>query len=332
LRVSFKTWFVVGSALTFAACDGSRTLAFDDLAPEIKAASCRVSVMCGDSPDQATCVASLQIRESLFETLQVDIANGIVKYDGRAARACVDNYASVNSCTFTELLAFNKLLDATCGKVFTGTLPPGSNCFFNEECMSHGSCDRSQCATTGGCCAGTCVAPPVSLPAGGDCTTADTECVDGTRCTTNPAGSPSLICQAEIGAGAACNSSADTCALPYTCVPPDPVNTTGGTCTAPPATGEACGASSLGAICNDLRDACDDSTLVCVRRPPVGSSCDVTSNVGCAGNAYCDGTICVAQGGLGAACDPGFPSPCLGNLECDATLHCALPPTGPSCR
>jgi len=318
--------------LAGAACSGSRTLAFEDLAPEVIAASCRVSVQCGQATDEAACAASTQTAPSMFETFKHDIDAGIVKYDGRAARACVDTYATIASCTYTEILRAEAVLDPTCGKVLTGTLAPGTLCYFSEECANGGTCDRPSCTGGEACCAGTCVPAPIMVQAGGDCGTANTECVTGTHCAPNLQTASALICEPNLAAGAACTTTADACAVPYSCVAADPT-VSAGMCTAPAATGEACGTTSeFSSLCNDLRDACDASTGVCARRTPVGGACSALVAGACVGTAVCDGTTCVARGGPGAACDPTLSTPCLAQLQCDPSMHCTLPTKGASCR
>jgi len=322
---SLLTFSAALAALACAACgSGSRTLAFDDLEPTIIAAACRINVLCEQQPDEATCVASTLSQESFFPTMKVDIAAGTVKYDARAARACVDTFSGVAACTLTAIVTAQNSLDNLCGKVFTGTVPPGGSCFFNEECANRGRCDRLNC--TGACCAGTCVAHMI-VPVGGDCTGADTECVEGAGCAID-ATLTQLVCKPQLRAGAAC-TTADACVSPYSCVTPDPL-VNAGTCAAPPGHGQPCGTAGFGGLCNDERDTCDTSTSVCVSAVPVGGSC--AANFVCVGVASCDGTTCVARGEPGASCDPAAFAPCLGDLACDGTGHCVLPPAGISCR
>jgi len=315
-------------AVVCAACgSGGRTLPFNELEPAIIEAVCHVNVLCEESPDQATCTASTTSQLGFFPTMKVDIAAGTVKYDARAAHACVETFSSVASCTLTGIAAVERSLDDLCGQVFTGTLPPGSTCFFNEECANRGRCDRPSCVET--CCAGTCVARTI-VQAGGDCSAADAECVAGTGCGFTDTTFTQLVCKPLLPAGAAC-TTADTCVSPYACVTPDPL-VNAGTCTAPPGHGEPCGTSAaVSSICNDLRDSCDPNTGVCSSAPPVGGACEATGP-SCAGGAICDGTTCIARGGPGATCDPAGVAPCLGDLQCDTTNHCTLPPVGVSCR
>jgi hypothetical protein len=317
--------------LALIGCGGGSggTLSFDELGPAIIAASCRASVLCEQSPDQATCLASTQFTPSIFETMRADIASGLVRYDAHAARACVDTYATLDECTFTAIVRFDRGLDATCGKVFTGTLPAGSACYFDEECADHGQCDRPSCSSAGGCCVGTCLRRIV-VQAGGDCGQPGSECVAGTTCavTQNLSG---ITCQPSLGPGAACTAINDTCDLPYTCVTPDST-VDQGTCEPPSARGEACGdPTGIGIRCNDVRDACDTTTSLCAQRSPVGGACS-TATAACTGVAVCDGVTCIARGRAGDTCNPSLASACLGSMACDATMHCALPPASVSCR
>src|SRR5262245_62240374 len=99
-------------ALACAACgSGGGTLAFDDLEPSIIAAACRINVLCEEQPDEATCVASTRSQDSFFPTMKTDIAAGTVRYDARAARACVDVFGSVASCTLTAIVSAQNSLE-----------------------------------------------------------------------------------------------------------------------------------------------------------------------------------------------------------------------------
>src|SRR5678815_5525901 len=122
--------------------------------------------------------------------MKVDIAAGTVKYDARAAHACVETFSGVTSCTCTAIAAAQRSLLVLSCQGFTGTLR------------------------------------------GGDCSTADDECVAGTGCGFTDTTFTQLVCKPLLPAGAAC-TTADTCVSPYACVTPDPL-VNAGTCTAPP--------------------------------------------------------------------------------------------------
>ena len=169
--------------------------------------------------------------------MKADIAAGIVVYDAQAAGACIDVFKSSASCKQTAVGDIGHRLDATCGKVFTGTLPAGSACFFSDECANRGICGSQTCS--GSCCAGTCVARPAPIPLGGDCSSPlqNQDCIEGTVCAANATGGGS--CKTPLAAGARCGPY-DRCVQPYQCGGIfDPV-TNEGTCTAPPGQGQTC--------------------------------------------------------------------------------------------
>ncbi len=312
-------------ALTLAACGGGGNgIAFVDLEAAARTATCNYLVLCQNMPDQATCHATLRSQESFFPTMRVDIAAGRVAYNPTAARACIDALNSISSCTRTTFANVFGALESPCALVFSGTLPTGSACFFEEECTGSDTCSKS-CATSG-CCEGTCVAGPTPIPAGGDCSDPVTQsCADGTFCRQDPQ-TLALTCMRLLPPGASC-TSANACTDPYFCDSPDP-SVQPGVCAAPAERGQSCKVSYL---CNDLRDSCDTATNLCTANTPVGGSC-ATGSGQCVGYAECDGSTCLVRGRQGESCaEQGGPA-CLGSLECDATLHCTLPPLGLPCR
>ena len=324
-RVSSAPLRLAALALTLAACGGGGNgIAFADLEVAARTATCNYLVACQSMPDQATCQATLRSQESFFPTMRVDIAAGRVKYDPTAARACIDALAGLRSCTRIAVNSVFGAAESACDLVFSGTLPTGSACFFEEECIGNDTCTKS-CATSG-CCEGTCAAGPTSVPAGGDCPDPVTQvCAEGTACQQDPQ-TLALICTKLLPPGASCMSSS-ACGYPYFCDSPNP-SAQPGVCAAPPDRGQNCGVAYL---CNDLRDSCDTATSICTANAPVGGSC-ATGSGQCVGYAQCDGTTCLAQGRPGESCaEQGGPG-CLGSLQCDATLHCTLPPPGLPCR
>jgi len=325
-RVSSAPLRLAALALTLAACGGGggNGIAFADLEAAALTATCNYLVACQEMPDQTTCHATLRSQESLFPTMRVDIAAGRVKYNPTAARACIDGLAGIRSCTRIAFASVFGAAESPCALVFSGTLPLGSACFFEEECTGSDTCTKS-CATSG-CCEGTCAAGPTSVPAGGDCSDPTIQvCDPGTACQQDPQ-TLALICTKLAPPGASC-MSASACAYPYVCDSPDPFLQPG-VCAAPPGPGESC---SISYLCNDLRDSCDTATNICTANTPVGGSCANGSGQ-CVGYARCDGATCLAQGRPGESCVEEGASGCLGSLECDATLHCTLPPLGLPCR
>ena len=175
-------------------------------------AECDFLIICGAVPDRATCLASLRVDSAWFATLKTDVAAGTVAYDGHAAGACVDVFKNLMSCKQTVMGDVQQRFDR-CGKAFTGLLPAGGACFFDEECANRGLC-RNQSCSSNGCCAGTCLARPTPIPLGGDCSNplAEQDCIEGTVCAANAAGGGT--CKAPLAAGARCGPY-DRCALPF---------------------------------------------------------------------------------------------------------------------
>ena len=314
----------------YAACSGSKggnDISLANYEADFRAALCHYLVLCDEMPDQATCIASTNIEESVsfFPTMQVDIAAGRVAFDAQAARACIDGFKSLRSCTQLEIAPLFERLQDTCAAVFSGTVPPGGVCFFDEECTGRDRCSRLACATPE-CCQGTCLATPPPYPEGGDCSLMPQEwsCAAGTSCVTDPQ-TTARICAPFLAPGANCSLVAGACPPPYICkmVPPGDQ----WVCTPPVERGEVCNDANDVFRCNDLRDNCNVMGNTCTASIPVGGACP---SGGCVGYAACVGSICVAQGGPGAGC--GTDDDCLGQLVCDATLRCTLPPPGPSCR
>ena len=315
----------------YAACSGGKGgngIAFADFEAEFRAALCHYAVLCEEVPDQATCIASTNFNigrsTSFFPTMQADLASGLVTYDAQAARACVDGFNNIRSCTQLEVAPLSERFEATCGAVFSGTLPPGSGCFFDEECSGRDDCGDVVCATPE-CCQGTCFPTPPPYPAGADCTQMPQgwSCAPGTTCDTDP--TLGRICTPYLAPGADCGGAADSCPPPYICKMA--TSSDRWVCTPPVERGEICNDANDVFRCNDIRDNCNVTGNTCTASIPVGGACDMS---GCVGYAHCVGSICVAQGGPGAGCEND--ESCLEDLVCDATLHCTLPPPGPSCR
>lgn len=323
LSMFMRLPFVALGAATCGGSSGGGPVAVDDFERELLDAVCTFAVACEEMPDRATCLAAKPLLNfDAFATLEVDVAAGTATYDGQAARACIDAFKRFASCKATQI-GDPQLAVAVCGRVFLGMVPPGGACFFNEECADRGICARIDC-TAQGCCAGTCVARPAPIPAGGYCSNSVPyeECVEGTVCS-----NASHTCEVPVAPGARCTES-DICVVPYECRNIDSA-TLVGTCTPPPDRGQPCGTAGISYACNDERDTCDDVAHVCKARIPAGGACTFR----CAYYAECDGTTCVQRPGLGATCDPTVPEgDCLGNLDCDPTTSVCTAPAGGSCR
>ena len=139
---SFTRLTLAVATLGAASCGGAsgRSVPVDDFEGDLLSAECDFLIICGAVPDRATCLASLRLDSARFATLKTDVAAGTVAYDGQAAGACVDVFKNLMSCKQTVMGDVQQRLDATCGKVFTGSLPAGGACFFDEECANRGLC------------------------------------------------------------------------------------------------------------------------------------------------------------------------------------------------
>jgi hypothetical protein len=298
--------------------------------PTALAAICRLAVLCGDYPTQATCESSEQTQPHLYDTLATDIQSGTVAYDGVKARTCIDSLNTISSC-MGGLGSVEVQFSATCTGIFTGKVPAGGTCYFSDECAGGAACDHTAtngigCYTFTQCCAGNCSATPSSIPLGGDCSSA-ANCAAGTICSTSLTPATCVAVPATVGASCA---TGQLCASPLYC------SSTAMTCQELPLTGEPCAHSgslaSYGVIsCQSPFDTCDATTDICVRMIAVGAVCDPT-NDHCVRYAFCDPTTsaCVTRPAVGQPCDPNSPA-CLGG-SCDPTTsQCTLAPTAGSC-
>jgi hypothetical protein len=315
--------------VTVAGCgsgSGGGSVPFSQFEPSAVQAVCHLLVLCGDFPDQATCVASEQTQPHYYETLGPDISSGKVIYDGTKAKTCLDAINAVSSCNrSTEA---NVVLSSACDGIFTGTVATGGGCFFGTECAG-GSCNATAACAPNQCCAGTCSASTM-VGLGGDCGVSGAICVSGTTCTFDTS-TRTDTCQQLPGQGAPCGypNYASTCASPFYC------DSVSGTCKAPVATGGPCDPTLGPEGCDSVLDSCDPTTSVCTHLLPVGSTCGSPS-VGCISYAVCDPTTltCVERPGVGAACDPSYATGalCLGGATCDpTTTTCTLQPTAGAC-
>ena len=228
-------------------------------------AECDYLVKCGLFPDSASCKA--QFGPLLLDNPSVEAAvdAGKLDYDGDAADDCFDALSSA-SCSRDAVSS------TACDHIFTGKIPDGGACAFEEECVS-GNCVLSDC--TMACCPGTC-APTRPVPGiGQPCTF---ECVDDAYC-----GSDST-CQATLPKGAACDDT-QACSRGLYCA--GRTTTTAGTCSTLPKTGEPCTTT-----CDDIGDRCNAGTCTPLGLP--GASC-MTDN-DCSFFYACDATMhCAAE-------------------------------------
>ena len=302
------------------ACSGTDPIPFSQFETSDEQAICHTDVLCGDFPDQASCLASIQVAPHHYDTLGQDIASGRVIYDGDKARACFEkvNASSCNRLGFPVIK-----WDPTCTTIFTGTVAPGGACFFAEECAG-GSCQPTDtsCAGSAQCCAGTCVALPPSVPSGSPCPSLPAVCASRV-CVIDPSGT--ATCRTPVELGEPCNLET-ACANGSYCDPGTSI------CKAPGGSGAACNPALDSEDC-DFPYACDAATSVCTPPLPVGAACDPSTG-GCIEYASCDATTntCVERPQVGAACDPtGAGLACLGGTCDQTTATCTLEPTGGAC-
>ena len=325
-RLTLAGGWLVGALVLAAAggCDGSGggAIPFSQFESTAQTAACRLEVLCGAYPDQATCMMSEQTQPHLFDTLAQDIASGKVNYYGASARTCIDTINGWSSCNRNSLGTIN--LIPACSEIFAGTVAVGGDCFFAEECSGGGDCLTARGCSEGQCCAGTCQSPTmVVVPLGSNCSNSDEFCAAGTVCLPVST-SGGETCQKGVAVGGACTSSS-VCASGLSCDP------TSSTCQGLVATGGACNPALDSQDCASAADYCDSATSICTPFVHVGSPCTDATSI-CVPYAVCDLTsgLCIARPEVGGFCDAVSPSCLTGS--CDATSStCVLLPTAGAC-
>jgi hypothetical protein len=329
------------SSLSVGACHdggggaGGGPVGFAELESRFKAAACQRAVACKETPDLATCMASIQEEPGYVATIESDIASGKLVYDGAAAESCIEAIESVYgaACTRTAVAAASgQSFTDSCAGVFAGTVGPGGACFFSEECADGGLCEQTDltCPRDLQCCAGTCAAQPAPIPVGGDCSAGlpNQSCASGSYCNTALSGASMTCVVPSTVVGTPCSPST-LCGAPLFCN----LDSSGtGTCQPPAATGAPCNARVGNTSCDSMLDACDATSATCTPRAAVGGTCDVTQN-NCVLEADCVGSTCVARLQAGQVCTQGTAPYCLGSLNCDSTTNlCTLAPVGGACQ
>jgi hypothetical protein len=247
---------------------------------------------------------------------------GSIRFDGVAARTCLDQVAA--RCAST-----NSQVNQLCRRAFVGTVAIGGGCWRNQQCVEGAWCDHGSAGAQA--CPGACRA---QLAAGAMCVTArqclgwgegNATCVSG-RCATAREGSPAAE-------GQPCGE-----------VPGADMSVTRTAC----ATGLACRSSvcrrplAVGAPCDQRMDVCPPGTACVVRpgttAPTCAAAADIVRNapgLACnpARNAFplCNPTArltcnaatmtceALGNGALGARCPPGGE---LNAATCDPGLRC----------
>jgi hypothetical protein len=321
---------VIAAALAVAGCDGDRaSIPFSQFEPAYEQASCYLLVLCGQFPDQATCLSSDHVQPHYYATLGQNIIAGKVIYDGVKAQRCLDAYNALTSCNRKDI--GNIAPNPDCQGIFTGTVATGAACFGGAECAGGGRCEPVQTCAVDQCCPGTCLgAAPDTVPLGGDCSVAGTVCVLGTVCTVDTTAG-GWTCQPFVGEGASCVYSIveSVCASPLYC------DSASGVCKAPVGTGGPCDPSVGSLGCDILTDRCDATTSVCTPPQAVGAACSPTAS-DCVSYAMCDATTntCVRLPAVGQPCDAKNGPACLGDTStCDlASATCTRMPAGDACQ
>jgi hypothetical protein len=323
--------FAAGVAAVLAGCGPSAgapaEVSFADYRMRLVAAYCKLAVACEEMPDEATCLATIQLQPGYVATLQQDIDGAKTKFDGNAAARCLAAIEGLPSCKKSGLGATAAVLDEGCAGLFTGTVAVGGACFFGEECAS-GLCQPTDvaCSPRKQCCAGTCANVPPPIPAGGDCSMpmANQSCATGSTCRGGLNGQTNTCMSPVATEGAAC-TNVGGCRYPLFC---DVASVPGatGTCKRPAATGETCNPQASQS-CDDGRDVCLAETMKCTPKVAVGTACTPNN---CVGWAVCLNATCVARPKVGEGCDPTFGAQCLGGSVC-TVLSCTITPAGDAC-
>jgi hypothetical protein len=249
---------------------------------------------------------------------------GSIRFDGAAARTCLDQVTAACVTTDTDL-------QRVCRRAFTGTVAVGGGCWRSEQCAPGNFCDHT--ATTARACPGACRA---QVGVGAMCNT-DRQCLgwsDGTaactsgRCATLRTGTPAAegqrcgdienadmtvtrtacaanlgcrsgMCRRIVAAGAPCVAAMDVCAAGTFCA--QRPGTTGTTCTP----GADLIRSTPGGTCNPTPG-----------RPVI---CNPTARLTCNAMMTCES---LGNGAMGSRCTPGGDlnaTTCNEGLRCDPT-------------
>jgi hypothetical protein len=296
--------------------DGSLPLA--NLVERGEQAVCSQEVRCGGFPDVASCIAS-----SVWDlgSLVVSINAGRIRYDGRAAAACIQALAALG-CNLGD--RSDDAAPPACASAFMATVTVGGTCYLDDDCVS-GNCSGKACSLPVDCCPGTCAAGPrvPTVPVGGSCYPPGDSgnCAEGTYCDNMNAGG---TCVTGVGLGQPCDPDVVKSAG---CQPPGLCRSSqsalGGTCMPPPAEGQSC--EPGGALCNSSLDYCSNAGT-CVPRLAVGMPCP--DRVGCVDYAVCSSGTCISKIRPGEACGGQQGDPCMGVLLCSGGI-CALPSDPP---
>lgn len=322
--------------VVLGACGGSsgKTIAPGDLDAEFRDAVCAYKARCGSFPDEDSCHrAYVSISFALAASDFAAIDAGKVKYDGKAARTCVDAIAK-ESCDTTDL--DGRSPPEACDHIVTGTLGDGASCVLSSECISQ-RCAIPICQVA--CCAGTCDGgtAPTRAKLGDACT--NLPCVDG------------AFCDITAGTCVALHAQGDACSGSYQCDYGLGCIGTPTQCQPLPQIGEPC----PDGLCRDDGVTCNAS-MTCVALGLPGDTCtpggyDCSPYYTCDSSGHCadksaqggpcsssfdcfdDGTYCaIPSGQTTGSCSPpqANGAPCTDDRDC-ASDHCEDSVTTPIC-
>lgn len=285
-------WFLV-LAGCLAACQ-SQPVALDDFGAAQAEAQCSHLVSCGQLRSTAECARAFRtFPTSPHDSLHEAVAQGKVRYDGDAARRCVD---AIAGDTCDDKGSFLRRPDA-CWAAVRGTVGNGGACAIDAECTSQ-RCAVQACGQA--CCPGTCLGDRApGAGATGDRCMGPGDCHIGLYC----AGG---ACTPQLALGARC-SSPDSCGDGLVCLD---------VCTPLPGIGEPCDG-----ICRDIGATCSGGT--CIKLGLSGDSCDPDHE--CSGYYGCDAT---SRCSLDAGLPPG--APCQARELCAGPAGACMVPPGSS--
>jgi hypothetical protein len=212
--------------------------------------------------DEAQCRQMIAAKEQM--NLGQIVSMGLVTYDGKAARSCLDE-ATAAGCTQIQANATVGVRGPSCGKVAPGAGKQGSPCEDLDFICESSNCDPGS---------GTCAPPRPCW---------QVTCDPGHYCDATLPG-----CAPVKSDGAPCGSNTQ-CTSPSVCI--------AGVCGAPLQDGAACSSDTDCAIGSCVHTA--PATAACGPRLPDGSPCDLTSDCasgGCAStttsSAVCGRRFC----------------------------------------
>ncbi|HEU0030366.1 MAG TPA: hypothetical protein VFQ53_07035 [Kofleriaceae bacterium] len=293
------------------------TIAFDEYLAARFDAECVSATACDFFPDLETCKLARFRDPGREQTIVHAVDAGTLVYDPAAAARCIAE-TRVMSCAFSGFHA--TAAELACADVLTGTLALGDTCSIDDECADDGVCQPldSQCYPFDTCCIGRCVRPermPVALGA---------SCANNEYCQDSYCEPETLRCTPLITTPGAPCTTGDACANPMVCdVTPDLPTST---CRMPSARGEPCDPAVF-VPCADVRDYCNETTLVCTRMATLGDSCATDP---CVWDTSCVAGECVPRLLPGQACGDTTAS-CLGEAGCFDNGRCEFPAPTVAC-